>query len=446
MVKIKNQLVTSLAAFALFTIGFTPAQSADVYHGVVEGVVKDASGKPVAGAFVRLKNPEKRLGFMVISQDGGTFSAKELPSGNYDVQSIGGDLQSKVAAKIAVPENGTAKVDLALTDKRAPDLAPAWPRRLPPEVAATMTLPEGPGKEIAETRCVSCHTQENWAGLGGTHDRWHELVTEMRKNMKEAGMPDLEDKEADTLVDYFSTSWQPMPNPDPNSRFPHQLMQGEARKYRVVQYDLINQRVEPHDVAVDPWGIAWSNQRFGGVVGRFDPNTLAYSEISPPMIKAEKARPGNLQITKDGVMWLPDPNEKRWLSYDIKNAKWTTVPFPSTMLGRANGNSMALAADGAIWGSGPGAVRRYDPATNKWDQYVTPTWNKTKQNPGGYGITVAGDGRAWMALQRVNAMSRSDAKTGETSSRSRWKARRSQDAWRPTMPAMSGLLCGRPAS
>src|SRR4051812_12832139 len=159
MVTIRARLFSGLAAVALFSIA-TPAQSASPYHGTLEGVVKDASGKPVAGAFVRLKNAEKRLGFMVISQDGGAFSAKELPAGNYEVQSVGGDFQSKVSGPVAVPETGAAKVELTLTDKRGPDLAPAWPRRLPPEVAATMKLPEGAGKELAESRCVSCHTQE----------------------------------------------------------------------------------------------------------------------------------------------------------------------------------------------------------------------------------------------------------------------------------------------
>jgi streptogramin lyase/cytochrome c5 len=414
MFKMKNHALVGLAAFVLLTVGYTPARTADVYNGVLEGVVKDASGKPVAGAFVRLKNAGKHLGFMVVSQDGGAFSAKQLPAGNYEVQSVGGDFQSQWSAPVAVPERGSAKVDLALTDTRVPNLAPAWPRRLPPEVAENMTLPAGAGKELAETRCNSCHSQGNWAGRGATRDDWHETVKEMQGFMKEAGIPQLTHQEEEVLIEYFAQNWAPMPTPDANSRLPRQLMQGEARKYRVVQFDLPNPKVEPHDVAVDPEGIAWANQRLGGVISRFDGNTLAYSEISPPMITAPKARPGNLQITKDGVMWLPDPNEKRWLSYDIKKEKWTTVPFPATMLGRANGNSMALHQDGSIWGAGPGAMRKYDPATGKWDQFVTPTWNQTKKNPGGYGISIAGDGRGWMALQRTNVMARADAKTGET--------------------------------
>src|SRR5689334_3262178 len=113
MIKRKSHLVVGLAAFILSLAGFTAARAADGHNGILEGVVKDASGKPVAGAFVRLKNAEKRLGFMVISQDGGGFRAQGLPAGNYEVQSVGGEFQSKVSAPVAVTEGAAAaKVDL----------------------------------------------------------------------------------------------------------------------------------------------------------------------------------------------------------------------------------------------------------------------------------------------------------------------------------------------
>src|SRR5258707_12608184 len=45
---------------------------------VVEGTVQDASGKPVTGAFVKLKNNERHLEFMVISQGQGHYAASNL--------------------------------------------------------------------------------------------------------------------------------------------------------------------------------------------------------------------------------------------------------------------------------------------------------------------------------------------------------------------------------
>ena len=65
------------------------AQAAWAQNGTIQGVVSDASGQPVVGAFVKVKNDEKRLTFMVISQERGQFSFKDLPVGTYRVQGVG---------------------------------------------------------------------------------------------------------------------------------------------------------------------------------------------------------------------------------------------------------------------------------------------------------------------------------------------------------------------
>ena len=76
-------------------------------RGSVQGVVNNASGQPVTGAFVKLKNAERRLTFMVISQDQGRFEAKDLPVGQYTVQAVGGSVQSTVSAPVSVTANRT---------------------------------------------------------------------------------------------------------------------------------------------------------------------------------------------------------------------------------------------------------------------------------------------------------------------------------------------------
>ena len=83
--------------------------------GVLQGVVKSSSGEPLAGAFVKLKNAEKRLTFMVISQEQGRFTAKNLPPGQYVVQGIGGEHESDWSAAADVTATKPATVDLALT-------------------------------------------------------------------------------------------------------------------------------------------------------------------------------------------------------------------------------------------------------------------------------------------------------------------------------------------
>ena len=102
----RNLAVGIAAGIAL--IATQSAWAADD-RGSVQGVVNDASGKPVTGALVKLKNAERRLTFMVPSQDQGRFEAKDLPVGKYTVQGVGGGFQSGVSAPVSVTANQAPK-------------------------------------------------------------------------------------------------------------------------------------------------------------------------------------------------------------------------------------------------------------------------------------------------------------------------------------------------
>ena len=103
--------VISLSVVVLVAaIGFLspqPTRSQD-RAGMLQGIVKDAKGSPVAGAFVKLKNAERRLTFMVITQPQGRYSVSSLPSGKYVAQAIGGEFQSEFSAPIDVAAGKSA--------------------------------------------------------------------------------------------------------------------------------------------------------------------------------------------------------------------------------------------------------------------------------------------------------------------------------------------------
>src|ERR1700738_3928759 len=100
--------MTSNGMLSKFTVIFAAAllflcgqfASAAENSSTVEGVVQDALGKPVTGAFVKLKNNERHLEFMVISQAQGQYSASNLPAGKYVIQGVGGGFQSSVSAPV----------------------------------------------------------------------------------------------------------------------------------------------------------------------------------------------------------------------------------------------------------------------------------------------------------------------------------------------------------
>src|SRR4051794_8149642 len=160
-------LKASFAALALAAaVSWPVATSAQGTVGTLTGVITDAAGSAVAGAFVQMSNAERRLHFMVITQEQGKYSIDKLPPGKYVVQAIGGEYQNAPSNPIEVATGKASSVDLSLAVARAPALPPAWPGRQPGERGAEAKaavggagprLAEGEGKAIIEAKCMTCH-------------------------------------------------------------------------------------------------------------------------------------------------------------------------------------------------------------------------------------------------------------------------------------------------
>jgi streptogramin lyase len=403
-----------IAAGAL--LAATAMVRADEPRGVVRGTVSDRSGQPVDGAFVRLKNAERRLTFLVISREQGKFEAADLPPGAYTAQGVGGDFQSNLSSAVNVVAGQSAAIDLALSNARGPLLPAAWPHKVPEAQipGIKLELPEGDAKALVQEKCTVCHTVQRIMVQRAGLDDWNHSLAAMRSRLAVANMPDLTDAEATRIATYLATHFKPVQPYDPNSRLPTTLQQGPARNYRVVMYDLVDHYSEPHDVAVDPRGIAWVGERLGNKIGRFDPRTLEFSEVEMPPGPALPGRQslGNPQIDANGILWVNDGPNARWLSYDTKTGKFLAFAWPKGH-GSAGGNSMALHPDGTIWATGGNKeVRMLNPATAEFKFFEAPS-AKTGKLPGSYGLAVAGDGSVWWAEPLSDLMARADPATGK---------------------------------
>ncbi|MBZ5661130.1 MAG: carboxypeptidase regulatory-like domain-containing protein [Acidobacteriia bacterium] len=384
----------------------------------IEGVVQDASGKPVAGAFVKLKNNDRHLEFMVISQAQGRYTAGNLPAGQYVVQGVGGGYQSKASAPITVAEGKPGKLDLSLAVKQGPMLPRAWPMKTPEALMVTVSkeLPEGDGKKLVAARCTTCHDTKMFVGFHMPRDRWAFTVRRMRGRIVAAKIRDLSEDETKLAIDYLSSNFGPVRQADLNSRLPRTLLEGKSLHYRVVQYDISDSDVgaEPHDVAVDPHGNGWVSERTGKL-GRLDSKTLEFTEVPIPAGPAPTNGQvlGNLQIDAKGQLWVPDGPNYRWLNYDINTGKFTVYDWPKDVRADAGGNSMVIHPNGQIWETGGNQVRMLITSTKEFKFYDTPSYLATQQPTGAYGITTAGDGSVWWAEDGADRMARVDPVTGK---------------------------------
>jgi len=408
---------TVIFAAALLFIGCQFARAAE-NNSTIEGVVQDASGKPVTGAFVKLKNNARHLEFMVISQEQGRYAVSNLPAGQYVVQGVGGGFQSAVSAPVDVAEGKTAKQDLSLNAKQGSALPRAWPMKTPEALMITVSkeLPEGDGKKLVAARCTACHDLERFIGFHMPREDWTFTIRRMRARMRTAKIRDLTPEEAQLAIDYLSTNFPPIRQVDLNDRLPRTLLDGKALRYRAVQYDIVDTVVgsEPHDIAVDPRGNGWVSQR-AGKLGKLDPKTLEYAEVSlpPGPALADGQLLGNLQIDAKGQLWVPDGSNYRWLNYDVNTGKFTSYDWPKDNRADAGGNSMLIHPNGSIWETSGNQVRMLNTSTKEFKYFDPPSYVATQKPTGAYGITVAGDGSVWWAEDTADRMSRIDPVTGK---------------------------------
>ncbi|OFW44458.1 MAG: hypothetical protein A3J28_05410 [Acidobacteria bacterium RIFCSPLOWO2_12_FULL_60_22] len=399
--------------------------------GSLQGVVKNSSGAPVSGAFVKVINAERRLTFMAVSQAQGRYTLSNLPPGQYTVQGIGNGLQSEPSAPADVADGRAAAVDVSLT---APQ-AMMKPKGKSPEMSSEETggappppLPEGAGKSIVETRCVSCHNAQRTAGQHFNRERWQATIESMRVYLRgTTDSPDLTDPEAQVLLDYVAKNFAPVdggdsgsrrvrPPADPNLHLPRIPLQGAAAKYIVVEYELENRNARPHDITADSKGIAWIGEGNHGYIGRFDPSTFTYTRIPVPPAQYKDFRLNAIQIAPQDQIWVVDggPN-RRWIQFDTKTREFNVFEAPKPKMGIPSGNTFRVLPDGSVWLSAntTNQILRLDPATKKYTAYDVPAGVKAGVSARPYGMAVSGDGKLWFAENMFDIVGRLDPATGK---------------------------------
>jgi streptogramin lyase len=414
-----RRILAVIAAVAPFA-GVDAVQAQGAASGSVQGTVKSASGQALAGAYVKLINAEKRLTFMAVTQAQGRYTLNDLPAGAYMVQGIGSGFQSK-PTPVALTAGKPATADVSLTDKQGAFIPNGW-IRTPGRVAgneldselAPPKLPEGPGKAIVEAKCNQCHylhrlTQERW-----TRANWEQKIQWMRERIHERGANDLTDEEQKIVVDYLAKNFSnTTPKADPNGRLSRTLLKGDAAKYIAVDFEGPNTDAAFHDIAIDSRGVAWVNQLNLYALAKFDPKTFAFSEFRPPNLGT---KPGTLAHMgppakgADDTLWMADiGGTRRWLQFDTKTEKFSSVLVPSDFKGPISGNFMRVDPNGKmVWTTASTRIVGLNLETKQFSAYDIPT-----RNPGAYGMDVAGDGRVWFVEREGMKIGRLDASTGK---------------------------------
>lgn len=414
-----------LAAAALAMLFCLPSTRAAENTGVVQGVVKSSSGQPLSGAYVKVYSPEKELTFMVVSQSGGRFSFKNLPPGKYMVQGIGGNYQS-AEVPVNVGSSGNAEANVSLTETRAPQLPNSWPFRDRNvngneewDHKPGMQMVAGPGKNVLEGKCQQCHNTTRIALLPQSRDKWAMTVATMRSYIDTAHLEQLTDPEAEQVTNYLGEHYSGLPGSanelkPVNDRLPRTLAQGLETRYFAMDMKLPDDpNRDPHDLTIDYKGNAWMADRLGCCVVKLDAATYKVTSFTPPAAAHTSRLGGAIQRNGDATLvWVQDAANRRWLSLDTRNGKFTSYPLPDSITGPVGSNFMVYTKDGRIWGATGQAVLGLDPKTGKFVAYPIPHYQKTGKSVTGYGMAVSLDGNVWFAERDLSLLGRLDPATG----------------------------------
>ncbi len=424
MLSHRSRILTATVAVLLFA-GVHSIRAAD-FAGSVQGVVKSASGQALPGAYVKLINAERGLTFMIVSQAQGRYTMNNLPPGDYTVQAIGNGFQSK-PAPVALTDGKLATADVSLTDQQG-DVVPNGWIRSPGRVAGNEldaelpppNLPEGEGKAIVQAKCNQCHFLHRLTQMRWTHNNWEKKIAWMRERIHERpGAIDLTDQEEKTVVDYLAKNFSnTTAKADPNGRLSRTLLQGAAARYIAVDFAIPNSDAALHDITVDPRGVAWVNQLNQYKLGKFDPKTYEFTDIPLPPGPRKVGVLDHAGPPVRGVgdsIWVADVGaNRRWLQFDTKYQEFTAYPASPDIRGAITGNSMRVDPNGKmVWSTTRNRIVGLNIQTKQFVAYDMPHWIQTKDNPGGYGIDVAGDGRVWFAEREANKIGRLDPATGK---------------------------------
>ena len=424
---------TSAVAAILLAISAAPLEAQNTG---IAGVVKNAAGQPVAGAIVKIKNDGLGLAFTVVSQGEGRYASPRLPAGKYQVQAFGGSNQGMSAGPVDVGSGRQVSVDVILN---APLQIPAVAKRLTDEDYAKLMPGSDPAeiKEIAISDCKECHTLQWTVTARKSKEKWEETVNRMYHDLLGRRMPlwfALKDdefvggKRYDLLINYLAKNFGPQSPLDakvvepwvvpgsaahPNRNLPPALLSGASAKYVAMEFSLPADSM-PHDIAVDSQGIAWVNERNTGMLGRFDPNSQAYTRIQVPAGKNSKYQLNAVAVDPQDQVWFADdgPNA-RILQFNPKSKEFTSYPIPDYRWAVPDVGPARIAtlrfSNGNVWASRLTAqkILKLDPRTKKVTEFPVPRGSDP------YGLAVTAKDTVWIAEEVGNVVAKLDTQTGE---------------------------------
>jgi virginiamycin B lyase len=295
-------------------------------------------------------------------------------------------------------------------------------------------LPDGPGKDIVQQACSSCHSLDRFTHSGYSPEEWKTVIA-MMKNVGAPLTPDQVPVVTAYLTKNFPEKPTPKPVviagpvkveikewqvPTPGSR-PHDPLAApdgtmwysgqmanvlghlDPKTGKIKEYPLPPQ-TGPHGLTFGPDGHIWFTANFGGYIGRFDPKTGDVQKFPLPDPKARD--PHTPLFDQHGILWFTVQSANMLGRLDPKSGEIKLVTSPTP---KSNPYGMVINSKGVPFFDEFGAnkIGSIDPATMQIHEYVLPHEDSRPRR-----IAITSDDIIWYGDYARGYLGRLDPKTG----------------------------------
>ena len=250
-----------------------------------------------------------------------------------------------------------------------------------------VSLPDGEGKALVESRCSTCHALDMVTEAGYTRAGWERLFSTMVALPRD---------QSDVVASYLARHFPDKPKP------PAVIVPGST-SVSIREWDVPSLGSRPHDPLAAADGSLWWTGQWANVLGRLDPRTGAMKEF--PLTRP-KSGPHGLVEDKAGNVWFTGNSAGYIGKLDPRSGKVTEYPMPDPAA--RDPHTPIFDAKGTLWFTVQQGnfVGRLIPATGAITLVKAPT---PRARP--YGIVINSKGVPWFVEFGTNRLGSIDPDT-----------------------------------
>jgi virginiamycin B lyase len=254
--------------------------------------------------------------------------------------------------------------------------------------AAGSTLPAGTGRDIAQTKCVSCHDASRLNAPGYSREGWQGVLDRMIK----LGVQ-LSPEQAPVLTDYLARSFPPQ------QQAVASIIAGDVRvSFR--EWAVVPTGAFPHDPLATADGAIWYTGQHASVLGRIDPRS---GSIQGYLTRVPDSGPHGLTADAGGNIWFTANYAGYIGRLDAKSGVISEYKMPDPAA--RDPHTPVFDASGVLWFTVQGAnmIGRLVPATGAVKLVSVPTAHALP-----YGIVISSQGVPFFAEFGANKIAEVD--------------------------------------